>query len=559
MIPVHPCPAKLILASRRHNLASFHKLELHLHKLKIASPRQLPCSSVSLPRQTPLLFYLLLTFQHVIADKSKSKFAPKAKPRARNAASTTATPDTTSVDSAAATPIDATPAADTPAEAIPAPAPEPTLPTPQPSQFAAQAAQAAQPTPIATPVPQPESEDEIPLPAPRANAPPAFVDEDEIAIPTTGSYAPPALVDEDEIPIPMPTAGTEEEDEGVIAIPTGRSEAAIVSKPVAKPTAAAPVVIEEEGAAEESAAGEEGTATEGQDTETGKKAKAPKKPRAPRKPRAKKGEAAPPEGQAAATEATEDETTEAPKEKKPRKLRKPREPKPLDPDAPPVKRGRKRAVTPEDAETRTIDDNAVKMKDLVKDPGIGRTSKRGKQLASLDWNEVVKRQRAYKAELAARRAAGEKEDMKNTDERLSRLAEEASANRVAMAPQMRIVDGVITLDQESLRVDRHQRDAVDEEAMEVVEEDVHTRLVNSGTHSKKEKGDRWPAAETERFYEALSMFGTDFGIISKMFPGRSRRMVKNKFNCEERKNGPRVTQALKTRVRAGKFYRFCWV
>ncbi|KAI5790544.1 hypothetical protein FPQ18DRAFT_338833 [Pyronema domesticum] len=348
----------------------------------------------------------------------------------------------------------------------------------------------------------------------------------------------------------MPTAGTEEEDEGVIAIPTGRSEAAIVSKPVAKPTAAAPVVIEEEGAAEESAAGEEGTATEGQDTETGKKAKAPKKPRAPRKPRAKKGEAAPPEGQAAATEATEDETTEAPKEKKPRKLRKPREPKPLDPDAPPVKRGRKRAVTPEDAETRTIDDNAVKMKDLVKDPGIGRTSKRGKQLASLDWNEVVKRQRAYKAELAARRAAGEKEDMKNTDERLSRLAEEASANRVAMAPQMRIVDGVITLDQESLRVDRHQRDAVDEEAMEVVEEDVHTRLVNSGTHSKKEKGDRWPAAETERFYEALSMFGTDFGIISKMFPGRSRRMVKNKFNCEERKNGPRVTQALKTRVRA---------
>jgi transcription factor TFIIIB component B'' len=116
---------------------------------------------------------------------------------------------------------------------------------------------------------------------------------------------------------------------------------------------------------------------------------------------------------------------------------------------------------------------------------------------------------------------------------------------------MRIVDGQIVLDEESLRIDRHKRDALEEENMEIVEENVHTRLVNSGTWSKREKGDRWEAEDTDRFYEALSMFGTDFEIISRLFPGRSRRQIKNKFNCEERKEPLRVTQALKTRVQAG--------
>ena len=32
------------------------------------------------------------------------------------------------------------------------------------------------------------------------------------------------------------------------------------------------------------------------------------------------------------------------------------------------------------------------------------------------------------------------------------------------------------------------------------------------------------------------MFGTDFMMISKMFPGRSRRQIKLKFNNEERRN-----------------------
>ena len=214
---------------------------------------------------------------------------------------------------------------------------------------------------------------------------------------------------------------------------------------------------------------------------------------------------------------------------------------------------RRRAESPVDAEHRTIQESVVKMKDLCQDPRIGKKSRRGKELEETDWNEVVRRQRAYKADLAARRARGEIVD-ETMEQRLERLAEASmSARAIVAAPQMRIVDGQIVLDEESLRIDRHKRDALEEDNMEIVEENVHTRLVNSGTWSKREKGDRWEAEDTDRFYEALSMFGTDFEIISRLFPGRSRRQIKNKFNCEERKEPQRVTQALKNRVQAGEF------
>jgi transcription factor TFIIIB component B'' len=54
----------------------------------------------------------------------------------------------------------------------------------------------------------------------------------------------------------------------------------------------------------------------------------------------------------------------------------------------------------------------------------------------------------------------------------------------------------------------------------------------------------WTEEETELFYRGLSMFGTDFEIISKMFPGKQRRHVKLKYNREERHCPHRVTAAV---------------
>jgi transcription factor TFIIIB component B'' len=243
-------------------------------------------------------------------------------------------------------------------------------------------------------------------------------------------------------------------------------------------------------------------------------------------------------------------------EKKPKAPRKPRAPrKPKEPGEPQQRRGRRRAKTPEDAEDQKIEEDVIKMKDLCKDLKIGRKSKRGKELENTNWNEVIRRQMAQKTDLAERRERGE--DVDETEEdRLERLAS-ANTRRPAAAPQMRIVNGQMVLDEESLRVNRHDRDALAVDEMEIVEENMNARLVNSATWSKRVKGERWDEDSTDRFYESLSMFGTDFEMISKLFPGRSRREIKNKFNCEERKDPARITQSLKTRIAVGKFF-FCF-
>lgn len=237
---------------------------------------------------------------------------------------------------------------------------------------------------------------------------------------------------------------------------------------------------------------------------------------------------------------------------KPKKKRASPKPKPQTGAAKP--RGRRRAESPEDGESQEIAVNVVKMKDLCRDLRIGKKSKRYHELQQMDFTKLVREQEG-RAERERRIANGEEEEgegHETTEMRLERLAGERS-RRTMNAPQMRIVNGQIVLDDESLHIDRRERDAVDESVMEVIEENQNSRLVNSQTWSKREKVEKWDASSTERFYEALSMFGTDFEIISRMFAGRSRRQLRNKFNNEERKNPGRITTALRTRISVSEY------
>ncbi|KAA1110408.1 Transcription factor TFIIIB component B [Puccinia graminis f. sp. tritici] len=111
------------------------------------------------------------------------------------------------------------------------------------------------------------------------------------------------------------------------------------------------------------------------------------------------------------------------------------------------------------------------------------------------------------------------------------------------APQLRVVNGQIILDQDSLEVDRRdQTPQLDE--MEVVEESDSTRLVNSNTWSKAVRGERWSVDETNLFYDAVRLFGSDFEMISQLFPGRTRRQIRLKWNKEEKKSPEEITRAL---------------
>lgn len=52
---------------------------------------------------------------------------------------------------------------------------------------------------------------------------------------------------------------------------------------------------------------------------------------------------------------------------------------------------------------------------------------------------------------------------------------------------------------------------------------------------------------------ALRQYGTDFTIIEKLFPTRTRRQIKNKFKKEEKDNLAKIDFALKNRLPIGTY------
>ncbi|CUS14021.1 unnamed protein product [Tuber aestivum] len=246
-----------------------------------------------------------------------------------------------------------------------------------------------------------------------------------------------------------------------------------------------------------------------------------------------------------------------PKSSKPKKTRRPRKPaarktpnEPKEPDNSNEKRpsGRYRAPSPEDGEQREITPSVIKMKDLCRDIRIGRKSKRFIELEQMDYTKPANDQKAAMAALEVRQTADEEGEQEAAEEGIERLANERQSLPRAGAPQMRMVNGELVLDQESIQVNSHERNPVDQESMEVVEENMAFRRITSATYSKHKRSERWDTEETGKFYNALSMFGTDFEIISKLFPGRNRQQLRKKYLNEERKDPQRITDALRTRV-----------
>lgn len=111
-------------------------------------------------------------------------------------------------------------------------------------------------------------------------------------------------------------------------------------------------------------------------------------------------------------------------------------------------------------------------------------------------------------------------------------------------PVMRIVNGEIVLDTASLQVDRHADAARNVGELEDVVENSLTRKINQASYGKRSKTESWDEDMTDLFYRGLRMFGTDFMMISKLFPGRSRRQIKLKFNNEERRHPGRIKETL---------------
>lgn len=74
-------------------------------------------------------------------------------------------------------------------------------------------------------------------------------------------------------------------------------------------------------------------------------------------------------------------------------------------------------------------------------------------------------------------------------------------------------NGETIIDEASLFVDRH--DEVDTAEYTHIEESDSTKFVNSATYSKKLRGSRWSAEETELFYDVgRGAFRTELWLTS---------------------------------------------
>ncbi|KAM3454610.1 hypothetical protein MY3296_002851 [Beauveria thailandica] len=224
---------------------------------------------------------------------------------------------------------------------------------------------------------------------------------------------------------------------------------------------------------------------------------------------------------------------------------------------------RARSSTPDDSETRMVDLQTLKMSDLTRDLHIGKKFSRHDELRERERRARVQA-KLNKTGLTpsgdvsrsgtplTEPSPGVKDGTPSggaTPGDASGALSGGGGGPAPAGPQFRIVDGQIVVDQSSLVMDRHARAAAAQagEDMETIEENDFTRLITSSsfmTTSKLRGPNIWTDDETELFYRGLLMFGTEFQMISHMFPGKQRRHVKLKFNREERCNPSRIDAAL---------------
>ncbi|XP_062414828.1 nascent polypeptide-associated complex subunit alpha, muscle-specific form isoform X1 [Pungitius pungitius] len=125
--------------------------------------------------------------------------------------------------------------------------------------------------------------------------------------------------------------------------------------------------------------------------------------------------------------------------------------------------------------------------------------------------------------------------------------EEDDEDDSVMVPQVKVAeDGTLIIDEESLTVEvqrakgpnpANDRDPIFERGSTTT-----YASFRKGTYTKP-----WSSEETDMFFLAVSMVGTDFSMICQLFPLRARSEIKNKFKKEERENSWRVDKAFRER------------
>jgi transcription factor TFIIIB component B'' len=220
------------------------------------------------------------------------------------------------------------------------------------------------------------------------------------------------------------------------------------------------------------------------------------------------------------------------------------------------KRGRQpREATPSDAEDQTIDPDVTYMDSLAaRDVRWGRKSNLEMEMREIDWEAVKLRRREEDSRTIVSKAEQEAADRALAEQGAELAAQAGTGTQLRWneaTNSMEIVPESGTIDREG--------DADREIAAMVVHEDrdITNRLTTRSFMKNNKRfpndfllpgqGRRWNTDLTTLFYDGLRSFGTDFQMISQMFPGFTRRSIKTKFTREERDNPEGVKEALRCR------------
>ncbi|KAI3404042.2 hypothetical protein KGF56_003201 [Candida oxycetoniae] len=144
------------------------------------------------------------------------------------------------------------------------------------------------------------------------------------------------------------------------------------------------------------------------------------------------------------------------------------------------------------------------------------------------------------------------EDTKSDDDKTNKnkkvdlfSLDDDDQSQTSTAIQLTLLDGKIGYKEESAIVVKQR---VDTSNRIVEQANPYSNPVTSATYGKQLHTDKWTSAELQEFYKALSMFGTDFSLISQLFPHRTRKQIKSKFALEEKKYPEVVELALKRKL-----------
>eukprot|EP01029_Cantina_marsupialis_P028210 TRINITY_DN775864_c0_g1_i1.p1 TRINITY_DN775864_c0_g1~~TRINITY_DN775864_c0_g1_i1.p1 ORF type:complete len:284 (-),score=105.46 TRINITY_DN775864_c0_g1_i1:146-997(-) len=138
---------------------------------------------------------------------------------------------------------------------------------------------------------------------------------------------------------------------------------------------------------------------------------------------------------------------------------------------------------------------------------------------------------------------------KRTDpeERKETVAMDTDVDKPTFGPRLRLVNGKMVVDQDSLKVTTDIRDSIFSGDMSVVHE-TGKMHVNALSFRKVGNRSKWTIEETKQLYRCLRQCGTDFAMIAQLIPTKSRKQIRMKFKKEEKEHPRLVGRALKCKA-----------